>query len=88
MTKIRKQALDTNTIAAHINKKSSDKTQFKPVAYSLTLQFRELESAVRVIALATVANDQPVFSETSLDITNRSGVISAQGQVFGTPPTP
>ena len=88
MTKIRKQALDTNTIAAHSNKKSGDSTQFKPVAYSLTLQFRELESAVRVIALATVANGQPALSETSLDITNRSGVISGKGQAIGTPPTP
>lgn len=78
MTKIRKQALDTNTIAAHSNKKSLDLTQFKPVAYSLTLQFRELESAIRVIGAATM--------DTSIDITNRSGVISGGG--IAIPPTP
>jgi hypothetical protein len=64
-TKVRKQALDTNTLAAF-----SNKGKFKPVAYSLTLLFRELEPAFRAVS--------PV-AESGITILNRSGVITTGG---------
>ena len=65
--KVRKQALDTNTLAAF-----SSNGKFKPVAYSLTLLFRELEPAFRGVS--------PAF-ETGITILNRSGVITSGGVV-------
>lgn len=63
--KVRKQALDTNTVSAF-----SDGNKFKPVAYSLTLLFRELEPAFRAIA---------VGGQSGIGILNRSGVITTGG---------
>ena len=64
-TKVRKQALDTNTLAAF-----SSKGKFKPVAYSLTLMFRELEPAFRSVS---------PLQNASITILNRSGVITTGG---------
>ena len=65
MVKVRKQALETNAITAH---KSS--SSFKPVAYSLTLMFREIEPAIRRVELG---------ASTGIDITNRSGAMISLG---------
>ena len=62
--KVRKQALDTNTVSAF-----SDGNVFKPVAYSVTLLFRELEPAFRAIAVG----------KSGIGILNRSGVITTGG---------
>lgn len=62
----RKQALDTNNLAAH----ASGGT-FKPIAYSVTLLFREIEPAFRLTSAARA---------TSTAITNRSGVMVSGGQ--------
>lgn len=62
--KVRKQALDTNTVSAF-----SDGNVFKPVAYSVTLLFRELEPAFRAIAIG----------QSGIGILNRSGVILTGG---------
>ena len=63
--KVRKQALETNALSAHTSNLS-----FKPVAYSLTLIFREIEPAVRQINSAR---------ETGIEITNRSGASLSLG---------
>lgn len=63
--KVRKQALDTNTVSAF-----SNNGIFKPVAYSVTLLFRELEPAFREIAPA---------QSSGIGILNRSGVIVSGG---------
>ena len=63
--KVRKQALETNALSAHTLNLS-----FKPVAYSLTLIFREIEPAVRQINAT---------GETGIEITNRSGASLSLG---------
>jgi hypothetical protein len=63
--KVRKTALDANSVSAHY-----ESSMFKPVAYSISLLFRELEPAIRVTALA---------EETGTTITNRSGAIITTG---------
>ena len=63
--KVRKQALETNALSAYTSNLS-----FKPVAYSLTLIFREIEPAVRQINAT---------GETGIEITNRSGASLSLG---------
>jgi hypothetical protein len=63
--KVRKTAVDANSISAFYQNAS-----FKPVAYSISLLFRELEPAVRVVGLG---------EEVGTTITNRSGVIIGTG---------
>jgi len=64
--RVRKQALDTNNLAAH----SSGGT-FKPIAYSVTLLFKEIEPAFRLTSS---------LRSTSTLVTNRSGVLVTAGQ--------
>jgi hypothetical protein len=64
--KSKKIALDVNSLSAL----SNGLGVFKPIAYTLTLIFQELEPAVRVTGLGT---------ELSTFITNRSGVITSGG---------
>jgi len=61
----KKTAFETNSLAAVGNG-----TDLKPVAYSLTLSFQELEPAFRFTTPA---------SETSTQITNRSGILMTTG---------
>lgn len=63
--KVRKTALDANSVSAHY-----EASMFKPVAYSISLLFRELEPAIRVSALA---------EEVGTTITNRSGALVSTG---------
>lgn len=63
--KVRKTAVDANSISAFYQNAS-----FKPVAYSISLLFRELEPAVRITALG---------DDVGTTITNRSGVIIGTG---------
>jgi hypothetical protein len=63
--KVRKTALDANSVSAHY-----ESAEFKPVAYSISLLFRELEPAIRVVGLG---------EEVGTTITNRSGAIISTG---------
>lgn len=63
--KVRKTAVDANSISAFYENAS-----FKPVAYSISLLFRELEPAIRVVGLG---------EDVGTTITNRSGVIIGTG---------
>ena len=63
--KVRKTAVDANSISAHYQDSA-----FKPVAYSISLIFRELEPAIRVVGLG---------EEVGTTITNRSGAIIGTG---------
>jgi hypothetical protein len=63
--KVRKTAVDANSIAAFYQQSS-----FKPVAYTLSLLFRELEPAIRVTS---------VGGDLGTTITNRSGAIIGTG---------
>lgn len=63
--KVRKTAVDANSVSAHYQSSS-----FKPVAYTISLIFRELEPAIRVVGLG---------EEVGTTITNRSGAIIGTG---------
>jgi hypothetical protein len=67
--KVRKTALDANSVSAHYQG-----SMFKPVAYSISLLFRELEPAIRVSSLG---------QETGTAITNRSGALISTGTNIG-----
>lgn len=62
----RKTALETNSLSA-----IGHNGLLKPVAYTLTLVFQELEPAFRVTGR--------MFQATNMQITNRSGVIATTG---------
>ena len=63
--KVRKTAVDANSVSAFY-----DNASFKPVAYSISLLFRELEPAIRVVGLG---------DQVGTTITNRSGAIIGTG---------
>jgi len=65
----KKTAFETNSLAA-----VGSGTDLKPVAYSLTLSFQELEPAFRFTTPG---------SETSTQITNRSGILMTTGSNVG-----
>ena len=65
----KKTAFETNSLAA-----VGSGTDLKPVAYSLTLSFQELEPAFRFTSPG---------AETSTQITNRSGILMTTGSNVG-----
>jgi len=69
--KVRKTAVDASSIAAFYSN-----SLFKPVAYTVSLLFRELEPAVRVTSLPSIDGS---LTEVGTTITNRSGAIIGTG---------